>query len=142
MKSVSSDQMPSYIYETMWHDRFGADIKAAFCNICAHISLIYRFETIQKQQRLFSEPHTKQTATAFLQSKCNCTGKCVTGRCLSEKNGITCSTLCHGSRKCENKDAEVALSNCKQCLPQCDTDPVQGSSKWLTDVHMTAAPSH
>ena len=43
MKGVSSEQLPSYLDERMWRDRFGADITAAFHNICAHISLIYWF---------------------------------------------------------------------------------------------------
>ena len=43
MKGVSSEQLPSYLDERMWRDRFGADTTTAFHNICAHISLIYRF---------------------------------------------------------------------------------------------------
>ena len=56
--------------------------------------------------------------TAFLLSKCNCTGKCITSRCVCRKTGTECSTHCHGSRTCQNKDTVVpAPSTSKLCLP-------------------------
>ena len=43
MKGVTSDQLPSYLDERMWADRFGGDVSTAFHNICAHIALQYNF---------------------------------------------------------------------------------------------------
>ena len=78
--------------------------------------------------------------TAFLLSKCNCTGKCITSRCVCRKTGIECSTHCHGSRTCQNKDTVVpAPSTSKLCRPHGEIDSVADGSMWLTNTHMAAA---
>ena len=40
----------------------------------------------------------------FTRGTCNCKSDCVSNRCSCKKTGISCSTHCHQSRSCKNKD--------------------------------------
>ena len=46
--------------------------------------------------------HLLNPQNEFQSSCCNCKTGCTTQRCICQKKGATCSSKCHGGRKCSN----------------------------------------
>lgn len=48
----------------------------------------------------------------FIANSCHCTRGCTSKRCRCMRNGISCSTHCHGNKPCSNKkDCQFKESN-------------------------------
>lgn len=61
----------------------------------------------EEEQRLSLREAARKQApwNAFVSNACKCTTGCGTRRCRCVKQGISCSSHCHGARSCSNKNA-------------------------------------
>ena len=109
-----------------------------------HASIIIntdRLVSLREAARL-ANPTSK-----FLTKKCNCTGSCNTKRCTCIKQGIKCSTHCHPSHACQNKECFTSsahsVTSCKApkllgWLQDSEIDKLERDGHWITDIHIKA----
>lgn len=77
--------------------------------------------------------------TVFTKGYCDCGSGCGSKRCPCRSKAITCSTHCHSSTTCLNKDEPQDLGISGPSLSQDDMLKLSSPMEYLNDNHINAA---
>ena len=78
------------------------------------------------------EASRKENGNKFIRNSCNCLSGCTTRKCACKVNGILCSSHCHPSNVCLNREVDVSQST-SESLPIRDKKLLNRCNGWLND---------